>query len=148
MHFIKPRNITSTILVVPQAMGGVPGALGTSQHPPAVSARAPSPPTALPARSGLRFPSPYRGDPENPFLASNISTQVCFIIIFFYFFFIFIFIFFRNRINPLQALLRPFISLTFLMQMSLGLKNLKSNQIQLLLLKHLVISSSMLKEML
>jgi hypothetical protein len=34
------------------------------------------------------------------------------------------------------------------MQMSLGLKNLKFNQIQLLLLKHLVISSSMLKEML
>ena len=148
MHFIKPRNMTSTILVAPQAMGGVSGALGTLQHPPAVSARAPSTPTALPARSSLRFPSPYREDPENPFLASNISTQICFIIYFFTFYFFFIFIFFRNRINPLQALLRPFISLAFLMQMSLGLKKPKSNQIQLLLLKHLVISSSMLKEML
>jgi hypothetical protein len=138
--------MTSTILVVPQAMGGVPGALGTSQHPPSVSARAPSTPTALPARSGLRFPSPYRGDLENPFLASNISTEVCFVIYFFTF--LFLSLFFRNRINPLQALLRPFISLAFLMQMSLGLKNLKFNQIQLLLLKHLVISSSMLKEML
>ena len=70
-------------------------------------------------------------------------------LLFFFTFFIFLSLFFfRNRINPLQALLRPFISLAFLMQMSLGLKNLKSNQIQLLLLKHLVISSSMLKEML
>ena len=69
---------------------------------------------------------------------------------FFLLFSIFIFIFFRNRINRLQALLRPFISLAFLMQMSLGLKNLKFNQIQLLLLKYLVTrpSSSMLKDML
>jgi hypothetical protein len=85
--------MTSTILVVPQAMGGVPGALGTSQHPPAVSTRAPSTPAALPARSGLRFPSPYRGDPENPFLASNISTEVCFVLFFFTFFYFYLYFF-------------------------------------------------------
>jgi hypothetical protein len=127
-------------------MGGVPEALGTSQHPSAMLGRAPSGSTAPPARSGLRFPSPYRGDPENPFLASNISTQVCFFI-FFYLFLKFNLISFQYRTHHLQALLRPFISLAFLMQMSLGLKNLKFNQIQLLLLKHLVLSSSMLKDM-
>jgi hypothetical protein len=79
--------MTSTILVVPQAMGGVPKALGTSQHPSAMLARAPSGSTqaALPARPSLRFPSPYRGDPD-PFLASNISTEVCFFLLFFTFF--------------------------------------------------------------
>ena len=92
--------MTSTILVVPQAMGGVPGALGTSQHPSTVSARAPSTPTALPACSGLRFPSPYRGDPENPFLASNIPTEVCFF--FFTFFLNFIFIFFEIESIPFK----------------------------------------------
>jgi hypothetical protein len=86
MHFIKPLIMTGIILVASQAMGGVPVALGTSQHPPAVLARAPSDPTGSSARSGLRFPSPYRGDPENPFLASNISTEVCFVLFFFYFF--------------------------------------------------------------
>jgi len=117
--------MTGTILLASQAMGGVPVALGTSQHPPAVLARAPSDPTGSSARSGLRFPSPYRGDPEDPFLASNIPTEVCFVI--FFSFFKFYLFFFQNRIDPLQALLRPFISLAFLMQMSLSLKNLKYN---------------------
>ena len=100
MHFIKPLNMTSTTLIVPQAMGGVPEALGTSQHPPAVLAGAPSAPTALPAPSTLRFPPPYRGDPENPFLASNISTEVCLFI--FYLFFIFIFISFNIESIPFR----------------------------------------------
>ena len=70
MHFIKPLNMTGTILVASQAMGGVPVALGTSQHPSAVLARAPSGPTGSSACSTLRFPSPYREDPKNLFLAS------------------------------------------------------------------------------
>ena len=74
--------MTGIILVAPQAVGRVPVALGTSQHPSAVLARAPSSSTALPACSTLRFPPPYRGDPNNPFLASqgdDISTEVCFL---------------------------------------------------------------------
>ena len=89
--------VTSTL--VPQAMGGVPGALGTSQHPSAVSARAPSTSTALPAHSGLRFPSPYRGDPENLYLASNISTEVCFIISFTFFYF-YLYFFSKQNQSP------------------------------------------------
>jgi hypothetical protein len=61
-------------------MSRVPEALGTLQHPSAMLARAPSGSTTLPARSSLRFPSPHRGDPENPFLASNLSTEVYFFI--------------------------------------------------------------------
>ena len=63
----------------------MPIALGTLQHPPAVLARALSDPTGSFACSGLRFPSPYRGDPEDPFLASNIPTEVCFVIFFIFF---------------------------------------------------------------
>ena len=81
--------MTGIILVAPQAIGGVPVALGTSQHPSAVLARAPSSSTALPAHSTLRFPPPYRGDPNNPFLASqgdDISTEICFLFSFTFFF--------------------------------------------------------------
>ena len=95
MYFIKPLIMTGTILLASQAMGGVPVALGTSQYPPAVLARALSDPTGSSARSGLRFPSPYRGDPENPFLASIISTEVCFVLFFFTFFYFHLYFFLK-----------------------------------------------------
>jgi hypothetical protein len=82
--------MTGIILVAPQAVGGVPVALGTSQHPPFVLARAPSSSTALSARSTLRFSPPYRRDSNNPFLASqgdDISTEICFLFSFTFFFF-------------------------------------------------------------
>ena len=87
--------MTGIVLVAPQAVGGVPVALGTSQHPPAVLARALSSSTTLPAYSTLRFPPPYRGDSNNPFIASqgdDISTEVCFLFFFYLLFLIFDFI--------------------------------------------------------